>query len=71
MVLVCTLECVYALTSLGDRACEAVARVPGLPHTLVALVTVEVSVWRVCVRVCERVCVRVCERACVRASSIF
>lgn len=43
MLLVCTLECVYALTSLGDRASEAVARVPGLVHTLVSLVTVEVS----------------------------
>ncbi|KOB78763.1 Uncharacterized protein OBRU01_00983 [Operophtera brumata] len=41
MVLVCTLECVYALTSLGDRASESVARVPGLVHTLVSLVTVE------------------------------
>lgn len=44
MVLVCTLECVHALTALGDRASEAVARVPGLLHTLVSLVTVEVSV---------------------------
>lgn len=43
MVLVCTLECVYALTSLGDRACESVAKVPGLINTLVSLVTVEVS----------------------------
>ena len=48
MVLVCTLECVYALTSLGDRASEAVARVPGLIHTLVSLVTVEVIIrhWK-------------------------
>ncbi|XP_050355394.1 AT-rich interactive domain-containing protein 2 isoform X10 [Nymphalis io] len=59
MVLVCTLECVYALTSLGDRACEAVARVPGLAHTLVALVTVEAQSYgpRACIlmRVVETV----------------
>lgn len=50
MVLVCTLECVHALTALGDRASEAVARVPGLLHTLVSLVTVEVSVLLVLLR---------------------
>ncbi|KAM3966027.1 LOW QUALITY PROTEIN: brahma associated protein 170kD [Aphomia sociella] len=59
MVLVCTLECVYALTSLGDRAGEAVARVPGLVHTLVALVTVEAQSYgpRACIlmRVVETV----------------
>ncbi|CAH2055845.1 unnamed protein product, partial [Iphiclides podalirius] len=59
MVLVCTLECVYALTSLGDRACEAVARVPGLVHTLVSLVTVEAQSYgpRACIlmRVVETV----------------
>ncbi|XP_052749931.1 AT-rich interactive domain-containing protein 2 isoform X4 [Galleria mellonella] len=59
MVLVCTLECVYALTSLGDRAGEAVARVPGLVHTLVSLVTVEAQSYgpRACIlmRVVETV----------------
>uniref|UniRef100_A0A2A4JSN0 ARID domain-containing protein n=1 Tax=Heliothis virescens TaxID=7102 RepID=A0A2A4JSN0_HELVI len=59
MVLVCTLECVYALTSLGDRASEAVARVPGLIHTLVSLVTVEAQSYgpRACIlmRVVETV----------------
>ncbi|KAL0829739.1 hypothetical protein ABMA28_003233 [Loxostege sticticalis] len=59
MVLVCTLECVYALTSLGDRASEAVARVPGLVHTLVSLVTVEAQSYgpRACIlmRVVETV----------------
>ncbi|CAG9571775.1 unnamed protein product [Danaus chrysippus] len=59
MVLVCTLECVYALTGLGDRACEAVARVPGLLHTLVSLVTVEAQSYgpRACIlmRVVETV----------------
>ncbi|KAG6446935.1 hypothetical protein O3G_MSEX004657 [Manduca sexta] len=59
MVVVCTLECVYALTSLGDRASEAVARVPGLVNTLVALVTVEAQSYgpRACIlmRVVETV----------------
>ncbi|CAH0664112.1 unnamed protein product [Spodoptera exigua] len=59
MVLVCTLECVYALTALGDRACEAVARVSGLIHTLVSLVTVEAQSYgpRACIlmRVVETV----------------
>ncbi|KAJ2945206.1 hypothetical protein O0L34_g9275 [Tuta absoluta] len=59
MVLVCTLECVYALTSLGDRASEAVARVPGLVHTLVSLLTVEAQSYgpRACIlmRVVETV----------------
>ncbi|XP_045778562.1 AT-rich interactive domain-containing protein 2 isoform X3 [Maniola jurtina] len=59
MVLVCTLECVYALTALGDRACEAVARVPGLLQTLVSLVTVEAQSYgpRACIlmRVVETV----------------
>ncbi|CAH0591515.1 unnamed protein product [Chrysodeixis includens] len=59
MVLVCTLECVYALTSLGDRASEAVARVPGLISTLVSLVTVEAQSYgpRACIlmRVVETV----------------
>ncbi|XP_063366127.1 AT-rich interactive domain-containing protein 2 [Cydia amplana] len=59
MVLVCTLECVYALTSLGDRAGECVARVPGLVATLVSLVTVEAQSYgpRACIlmRVVETV----------------
>ncbi|XP_073954613.1 brahma associated protein 170kD isoform X4 [Choristoneura fumiferana] len=59
MVLVCTLECVYALTSLGDRAGEYVARLPGLVATLVSLVTVEAQSYgpRACIlmRVVETV----------------
>ncbi|XP_053616274.1 AT-rich interactive domain-containing protein 2 isoform X3 [Plodia interpunctella] len=59
MVLVCTLECVYALTSLGGAASEAVARVPGLVSTLLALVTVEAQSYgpRACIlmRVVETV----------------
>nr|XP_037871282.1 AT-rich interactive domain-containing protein 2 isoform X7 [Bombyx mori] len=59
MVLVMALECVYALTGLGDRVCEHVARVPGLLHTLVSLVTVEAQSYgpRACIlmRVVETV----------------
>ncbi|XP_011052557.1 PREDICTED: AT-rich interactive domain-containing protein 2 isoform X5 [Acromyrmex echinatior] len=40
-LLVYTLECLYALTSLGERPCTSVARVRGAIDTLVALVTVE------------------------------
>lgn len=35
------MECLYALTSLGERPCTSVARVRGAIDTLVALVTVE------------------------------
>ncbi|CAH0719175.1 unnamed protein product, partial [Brenthis ino] len=59
MALVSALECVYALTALGDRACEAAARAPGLLHTLVSLVTVEAQSYgpRACIlmRVVETV----------------
>ncbi|XP_043473761.1 AT-rich interactive domain-containing protein 2-like isoform X3 [Leptopilina heterotoma] len=40
-LLVYTLECLYALTSLGEKPCTSVARVRGAIDTLVALVTVE------------------------------
>ncbi|XP_044582233.1 AT-rich interactive domain-containing protein 2 isoform X5 [Cotesia glomerata] len=40
-LLVYTLECLYALTSLGERPCTSLARVRGAIDTLVALVTVE------------------------------
>lgn len=40
-LLVYTLECLYALTSLGERPCTSVARVRGAIDTLFALVTVE------------------------------
>uniref|UniRef100_A0ABD2WG46 ARID domain-containing protein n=1 Tax=Trichogramma kaykai TaxID=54128 RepID=A0ABD2WG46_9HYME len=40
-LLVYTLECLYALTSLGERPCTSVSRVRGAIDTLVALVTVE------------------------------
>ncbi|XP_050672817.1 AT-rich interactive domain-containing protein 2 isoform X3 [Leptidea sinapis] len=59
MALVCSLECVYSLTSLGEAACEAVARVSGVLHTLVSLVTVEAQSYgpRACIlmRVVETV----------------
>ncbi|XP_063979254.1 AT-rich interactive domain-containing protein 2 isoform X6 [Diachasmimorpha longicaudata] len=40
-LLVYTLECLYALTSLGERPCTSIARIRGAIDTLVALVTVE------------------------------
>lgn len=60
MLLVSSLECVYALTGLGERAAETVAKVPGAINTLVSLVTVEAQSYgpRACIlmRVVETVC---------------
>ncbi|KAG7305022.1 hypothetical protein JYU34_010469, partial [Plutella xylostella] len=54
MALVSCLECVYSLTSLGERACEQVASSTG---TLVALLTVECvySLTSLGERACEQV----------------
>jgi AT-rich interactive domain-containing protein 2 len=41
MLLIYTLECIYALTSLGSKPCSALMHVGGIVDTLVALVTVE------------------------------
>lgn len=41
MLLLYTLECVYALTSLGEKTCNAIVHVRGVVDTLVSLVTVE------------------------------
>lgn len=41
MLLIYTLECLYALTSLGERACNRLSKVRGVYDTLVSLVTVE------------------------------
>ncbi|KAI5733005.1 hypothetical protein M8J76_006582 [Diaphorina citri] len=41
MLLIHTLECVYSLSSLGERACNAIMRVHGAIDVLVSLVTVE------------------------------
>jgi AT-rich interactive domain-containing protein 2 len=41
MLLIYTLECIYALTSLGSKPCSALMHVAGIVDTLVALVTVE------------------------------
>nr|XP_018917208.1 PREDICTED: AT-rich interactive domain-containing protein 2 isoform X2 [Bemisia tabaci] len=41
MLLVYTLECLYSLSSLGERACNAIMHVHGAIDTLVSLVTVE------------------------------
>ncbi|XP_075234354.1 brahma associated protein 170kD isoform X2 [Lycorma delicatula] len=41
MLLVHTLECLYSLSSLGERSCNAIVRVHGSLDTLVSLITVE------------------------------
>lgn len=41
MLLVYTLECVYSLTSLGEKACNAIVDIHGLMDTLVSMVTIE------------------------------
>lgn len=45
MLLLYTLECIYALSSLGEKSCLAIVQVSGVIDTLVSLVTVEVSVY--------------------------
>lgn len=42
MLLLYTLECIYALSSLGEKSCLAIVHVSGVIDTLVSLVTVEV-----------------------------
>ncbi|KAJ1529921.1 hypothetical protein ONE63_006650 [Megalurothrips usitatus] len=41
MLLVQTLECLYSLSSLGEKACNCIVRVHGAVDTLVSLITVE------------------------------
>lgn len=41
MLLIYTLECLYSLSSLGERACNYIVDVHGIIDTLVSLVTVE------------------------------
>ncbi|PNF32753.1 hypothetical protein B7P43_G04513 [Cryptotermes secundus] len=41
MLLIYTLECLYSLSSLGERACNCIVRVHGAIETLVSLITVE------------------------------
>lgn len=43
MLLIQTLECLYSLSSLGERACNAIVHVHGVIDTLVSLITVEVN----------------------------
>lgn len=43
MLLLYTLECIYALTSMGEKSCMAILQVNGLIDQLVSLITVEVS----------------------------
>ncbi|XP_058065996.1 AT-rich interactive domain-containing protein 2 [Anopheles bellator] len=41
MLLLYTLECIYSLTSMGEKPCQAIMHVRGVLDTLVSLVTVE------------------------------
>ncbi|XP_077285340.1 brahma associated protein 170kD isoform X3 [Arctopsyche grandis] len=41
MLLVVTLECMYALTTLGERSCDYIVKIHGVIDTLVSLITVE------------------------------
>lgn len=42
MLLIHTLECLYSLSSLGEKACNSIVHVHGAIDMLVSLVTVEV-----------------------------
>ncbi|XP_059480725.1 AT-rich interactive domain-containing protein 2 isoform X9 [Neocloeon triangulifer] len=59
MLLIYTLECLYSLSSLGEKACNSICRVHGAIDTLVSLITVEAQSYgpRACIlmRVVERV----------------
>uniref|UniRef100_A0A182MU48 ARID domain-containing protein n=1 Tax=Anopheles culicifacies TaxID=139723 RepID=A0A182MU48_9DIPT len=41
MLLLYTLECIYSLTSMGEKPCNAIMHIRGVIDTLVSLVTVE------------------------------
>ncbi|XP_073979174.1 uncharacterized protein isoform X1 [Rhodnius prolixus] len=41
MLLIDTLECLYSITSLGDKACNCIVKVRGAVDILVSLITVE------------------------------
>lgn len=41
MLLIYTLECVYSLTSLGEKACNSIVDIHGVMDTLVSMVTIE------------------------------
>ncbi|XP_050521717.1 AT-rich interactive domain-containing protein 2 isoform X2 [Daktulosphaira vitifoliae] len=45
MLLIQTLECLYSLSSLGERACNAIVHVHGVIDTLVSLITVEAQAY--------------------------
>lgn len=49
MLLLYTLECIYALTSLGEKSCLTIVHVSGVIDSLVSLVTVEVTIHRLLV----------------------
>lgn len=41
MLLVYTLECIYSLTTLGEKACNSIVDIRGVVDTLVSMVTIE------------------------------
>lgn len=41
MLLVYTLECIYSLTSLGEKACNTIVDIHGFIDTIVSLITIE------------------------------
>ncbi|CRK95629.1 CLUMA_CG009087, isoform A [Clunio marinus] len=41
MLLIYTLECVYSLTSLGEKACNSIVDIHGVMDTLVSMITIE------------------------------
>lgn len=42
MLLIYTLECIYSLTSIGEKPCNSFVEIHGVLDTLVSLVTVDV-----------------------------
>lgn len=49
MLLLYTLECLFALSSLGEKSCYAIVQINGVIDTLVSLVSVEVTY---CLHIC-------------------
>ncbi|XP_073998819.1 brahma associated protein 170kD isoform X2 [Rhodnius prolixus] len=52
MLLICTLECLNAISSLGEKACNSIVRVRGAVDVLVSLITVEAQSYgpRACIQ---------------------
>lgn len=45
MMLIYTLECIHAITGIGESVCNEIVRVKGSISSFIALVTVEVSIY--------------------------